>query len=185
MGEALDELSDARPVSGLHGGPEEFTAVYDLYFHDVYRYVAGRVDVQVADDLAAETFLVAFRNRKKFDPERGSVRPWLFGVATNLVRRHRRSELRHYRALARAGAEPDADSHEGRVVAAVSAQALKPRLAKALTKLNQGERDVLLLLALGQLSHEEIAEALGVSYGTVGSRLSRGRAKLRDILEEK
>ena len=185
MGEALDELSDARPVSGLHGGPEEFTAVYDRYFHDVYRYVAGRVDVQVADDLAAETFLVAFRNRKKFDPERGSVRPWLFGVATNLVRRHRRSELRHYRALARAGAEPDADSHEGRVVAAVSAQALKPRLAKALTKLNQGERDVLLLLALAQLSHEEIAEALGVSYGTVGSRLSRGRAKLRDILEEK
>jgi len=182
MGETLDELDD---VLAPHSSPEDFTTVYDLYFHDIYRYVAGRVDVQVADDLAAETFLVAFHNRAKFDPARGSLRPWLFGIATNLVRRHRRDELRHYRALARTGAEPDADSHEGRVVAAVSAQALKLRLARALTKLNRGERDVLLLLALGQLTHEEIAKALGISYGTVGSRLSRARAKLRDLLEER
>jgi len=168
-------VTDTELASRLHRDPELFTVVYDRYIRDIYRYVAGRLDTQVADDIAAETFLVAFCQRDRFDPGRGSLRPWLYGIATNLVARHRRKEARHYRALARAAAEPAADGPESRVLAAVAAQRLQPQLARALTLLTPGERDVLLLVALSQLSHEEVAEALGITYSTVASRLSRAR----------
>ncbi|GAB2806351.1 RNA polymerase sigma factor [Actinoallomurus bryophytorum] len=175
-----ERVTDAELVVRFQRDPEQFTAVYDRYFRDIYRYVAGRLDVDTADDLAAETFLVAFGQRDRFDPGRGNLRAWLFGIATNMVARHRRKEARHYRALARTAPDSaaEADSHENRVVAAVAAERMQPQLAKALAALSQGERDVLLLVALSQLSHQEVAEALGISFGTVGSRLSRARKKL-------
>ena len=182
--EVGEQVTDAELAARFQRDPERFTAVYDRYFDDIYRYVAGRLDVQAADDLAAETFLVAFGRRDRFDPERGNLRPWLYGIATNLVARHRRKEARHYRALARAGTDRAAESHENRVVASVAAERVQPELVRALTVLSPGERDVLLLVALSQLSHEEVAEALGVSYGTVGSRLSRARKKLHTALDK-
>ena len=103
-----EQMSDADLAACLQREPELFTTVYDRYFRDIYRYIAGRLDTQAADDIAAETFVVAFGQRDRFDPERGSLRPWLFGIATNLVARHRRAEARHYAALARR-AEPDWD----------------------------------------------------------------------------
>lgn len=174
--------AEAELVAGFRRDPELFAAVHDRYFHDVYRYVAGRLDAQAAEDLAAETFCVAFGQRERFDAERGALRAWLFGIATNLVARHRRKEARRYRALARAGAEPADGGHEDRVVASVAAGRLRPRLAEALLGLSPGERDVVLLVALGQLSYDEVAQALGVSQGTVGSRLSRARKKLHDSI---
>jgi RNA polymerase sigma factor (sigma-70 family) len=173
-----ERVTDAELVARFQQDPEQFTAVYDRYFHDIYRYVAGRLDVDAADDLAAETFLVAFGQRDRFDPGRGNLRSWLFGIATNMVARHRRKEARHYRALARTAPDSAADSHENQVVASVAAERMQPQLARALAALSQGERDVLLLVALSQLSHQEVAEALGISFGTVGSRLSRARKKL-------
>jgi len=82
---------------------EDFAAIYERYFVEIYRYIAGRLGRDVADDLAAETFLVAYRKRDRLDPARGHVRPWLYGIATILVGQHRRQETRRYRALARAG----------------------------------------------------------------------------------
>jgi RNA polymerase sigma factor (sigma-70 family) len=146
--------------------------------------VAGRLDVQVAEDIAAETFCVAFGQPDRFDPERAGLRPWLFGIAMNLVARHRRREARHCRALARTRAGPVAGSHEGRVVTAVAAQRMQPQPAKALATLSQCERDVVLLVALGQLSQEEMAQALGISPGTVGSRLSRARKRLHNAINQ-
>ncbi|HEX2314228.1 MAG TPA: RNA polymerase sigma factor [Thermomonospora sp.] len=176
---------DAEDITGSLREPERFTAIYDRHFPAVYRYVAGRLGPQAADDLAAETFLIAFRKRQTFDARRGAVRPWLFGIATNLVAQHKRDETRRYRALARAGAEPTAgQGHEDRVVTLVTAQRMQPRLARALAALSQGERDVVLLVALSGFGHDEVAEALGIPYGTVGSRLSRARTKLRAALDQ-
>jgi RNA polymerase sigma factor (sigma-70 family) len=137
-----------------------------------------------AEDIAAETFAVAFGQRDRFDPQRGSLRPWLFGIATNLIARYRRKEARHYRALARMPDLPSAGSHEDRVVAGVAAWGLQPQLLNALATLSQGERDVVLLVALSQFSHEEVAQALGISAGTVGSRLSRARKRLRHAISQ-
>lgn len=174
----------ATVVERSRRDPDGFTAIYNRYFPAVHGYVAGRLGPQVADDLAAEAFLIAFRKRDTFDASRGGVRPWLFGIATRLVAQHRRAETRRYRALARTGAEPAAESHENRVITWVAAEGLQPQLARALAALSREERDVLLLMALSQLSHEEIAQALAIPYGTVGSRLSRARKKLRVALHQ-
>jgi RNA polymerase sigma factor (sigma-70 family) len=181
--ELREQPPDAVLAAGFRRDPDLFTCVYERYFGAIYRYVAGRLDVRIADDIAAETFLVAFGQRDRFDPARGSLRAWLFGIATNLVARYRRAEARHYAALARAVPEPAIASHEARVVASVAAASMRAQLARALAELSPGERDVVLLVALGQLSHEEVAHALGISAGTVGSRLSRARAKLHRAID--
>jgi RNA polymerase sigma-70 factor (ECF subfamily) len=174
---------DARLISESLHDPEQFTAVYDRHYTVIYRYVAGRLGSQPADDIAAETFLVAFRRRRSFDQGKGTVRSWLFGIATKLVSQHRRAETRRYRALARVGADPAVGSHEEQVVTWVTAEGLQPQLARALAALSAKERDVVLLVALSGLGHDEVAAALGIPYGTVGSRLNRARRKLRAALE--
>jgi RNA polymerase sigma factor (sigma-70 family) len=177
--------AEATPESEGPALPaEEFATLYDQHFHDIYRYIAGRLGRDVADDIAADTFVVALRRRSRFDATRGGVRPWLFGIATKLVAEHRRQETRRYRALGRVRADEVTDSHETRVVNWVTAEGFQPRLAEAIAGLSRGERDVLLLSALCDLSHDEIAQALGIPYGTVGSRLSRARRKIRSALGE-
>ena len=163
---------------------QDFAAIYERYFVEIYRYIAGRLGGDVADDLAAETFLVAYRKRDRLDPARGHVRPWLYGIATILVGQHRRQETRRYRALARAGGRmpASAEGHDDRVADAVAAERVGDQLATALAGLSQGDRDVLLLVAISELSHQEIALALDIPYGTVGSRLNRARRELREAL---
>ncbi|WP_329085108.1 MULTISPECIES: RNA polymerase sigma factor [unclassified Streptosporangium] len=184
IAEVGEQVTDAELVAGYRQNPELFTAVHDRYYRDIYRYVTGRLDTQIAEDITAETFLLAFDRRDRFDPERGGLRPWLFGFATNLVARHRRKESRHYRALARLDPESVVEGHENRVVTSVAAQRMRPYLAKALATLSGGERDVLLLVALGQLDYDEVAQALGIATGTVGSRLSRARAKIHALIDK-
>jgi RNA polymerase sigma factor (sigma-70 family) len=171
-------------VDGPGPVPGDFAGVYESYFAGIHRYIAGRLGRDVADDIAADTFVIALRKQGSFDARRGPVRAWLYGIATNLVAQHRRTERRRYRALARAGAEGLADGHEDRVVSSVAAEGMKPRLAGALARLSREERDVLLLVALADLSHEEISHALGIPYGTVGSRLNRARKKIRATLDQ-
>jgi RNA polymerase sigma factor (sigma-70 family) len=201
LGASLDALVSALAASGPADGeqaapvseedallaeslrqPERFGDIYERHFPSIYRYIVGRLGPGEADDLTAETFIDAFRRRASFDPARGSVRPWLFGIATRLVAKHRRSEARRYRALARIPAEPDPDGHDDRVAARVSAQALREPLLRALAGLSDGDRDVLLLIALGGLRYEEVAAALSIPLGTVASRLNRARRKVRGVL---
>jgi RNA polymerase sigma-70 factor (ECF subfamily) len=65
--------------------PDRFAGIFHRHFPEIHRYIARRLGPDAADDLAAETFLAAFRRRTKFDAERGAVRPWLYGIATNLI----------------------------------------------------------------------------------------------------
>lgn len=173
-----DETLLAQSLSA----PDLFGELYTRYFADIYRYLAGRLGPDTADDLAAETFLSAFRRRNSFDPDRGAVRPWLYGFATNLVARHRRAESRRYAALARMGAEVVAGSDEEQIAERLNAWQARQRLAEALRELSDGDRDVLLLIALGGLSYAEVSCALSVPEGTVASRLNRARRKLAAAL---
>ncbi|NJP98519.1 sigma-70 family RNA polymerase sigma factor [Nonomuraea sp. FMUSA5-5] len=177
-------MSDADLLKASYRRPERFGEIYDRYVAEIHAYLGRRLDQQAADDLASEVFLAAFRKRKSFDPERGEVRPWLYGIATNLIALHRRAEVRKLAALRRssaAGERPE-HGHEERVISRVDAASEQARLAAELEALPAGDRDVLLLSALGGLSHDEVATALGIPYGTVGSRLSRVRRKLRAAL---
>jgi len=177
--EIVDDAGDAAVVERSRGEPELFAAIYDRHFHEVYRYVASRLGSGAAEDLAAETFLAAFADRARFDPARGGVRPWLYGIATNLVGSHWRAETRRFRALARAAAQPVTVSDEERAVARASAQVLRSRLAGVLAGLPAGDRDVLLLVAVGGLSYGEVSQALSIPPGTVGSRLNRARSQVK------
>jgi RNA polymerase sigma-70 factor, ECF subfamily len=139
------------------------------------------VDVD-ADDIAAETFLIGFRGRHRYDSSWSSARPWLYGIATNLIRQHRRSELRRYRALARASPDDDSGEWVDPATERLSAQRMLPSLRAGLAQLSQADRDVLLLVAYEQLSYQEVALALRIPAGTVGSRLNRARRRLRQAL---
>ncbi|MGV9305433.1 MULTISPECIES: RNA polymerase sigma factor [unclassified Nonomuraea] len=162
--------------------PGVFEAVFDAHFEEIRRYIGRRLDLDVAEDLAAETFLIAFRQRDRFDSALGEVRPWLYGIATNLIGRHRRAEVRRYRAMARSGPPPDDEGHDQRIVDRLTADVRADRLAGALARLSPGERDVVLLVAYGGLTYDEVATALKIATGTVASRLSRARTKLREVM---
>ena len=169
----------ARDVELSLIDPDRFGAVFDRYFAEIHGYAARRVGRDAADDIAAETFLTAFRVRHRFDRDRGTVKAWLYGIATNHLSAYRRQELRAYRAMARAGVPESEEGHANRIVDQVVAEGLRPALLVALADLPRGEREVLLLVALGGLGHADAAAALGIRYGTVASRLSRARTKLR------
>ncbi|MEV0232622.1 RNA polymerase sigma factor [Nonomuraea sp. NPDC050786] len=164
--------------------PERFGEIYDRYVGEIHAYLGRRLDRQAADDLTAEVFLAAFKKRETFDPQRGQVRPWLYGFAGNVIALHRRTEVRRLAALQRSAGARDGSEHghEDHVVTRLDAESAQGRLAAELRTLSDGDRDVLLLSALGELSHEEVAQALDIPYGTVGSRLSRARRKLRAAL---
>jgi len=152
-----------------------FDAAFAAEFAPLHRYLARRVGAAAADDLAAETFTVAFRRWDRLDPER-PVRPWLYGIAANLMRHHWRKERRMLRAYARTGVDP-VFSEDGEPAEDTR------ELAAALAELRHDEREILLLHAWAELTDTEIASALGIPAGTVKSRLSRTREKLRNRLD--
>jgi RNA polymerase sigma-70 factor (ECF subfamily) len=135
----------------------------------------------LADELASQVFLVAFDSRAKYDPARPDAGPWLFGIATNLLRNHHRQEQRQLRAYARAGASEDSDPLHG-VESRVDASRLRPQLTALLAALPREESEPLLLYAWAELSYEEISDALDLPVGTIKSRLSRVRGRIREQL---
>jgi RNA polymerase sigma-70 factor (ECF subfamily) len=177
-------VDDAEVIVGSLTRPELFAQVYDRHAVAVHRFLARRVGTQLADDLAAQTMLTAFDTRRRFDPAHSSALPWLYGIATNVLRRHARASVRHLRALSRLDPYPLEARHDEDVSDRVSAEAAGRELAAGLARLNQHERDVLLLVAWEGLGYEEVALALGIPLGTVRSRLHRARTKMRTALVE-
>lgn len=184
--------SDASVVQRSLEDPDAFAALFDRYAQDIHRYAARRLGTEAADDLMAETFVIAFQQRRRYDLSRPQARPWLYGIVTNLVGGHRRAEARRLRALSRAAstdpgdgsgdASGDGEPLADRVAARVSAEGVRGELAGALAALPARYRDVVLVIAWGDLDYAEAAEALGVPVGTVRSRLHRARKKLREAL---
>ncbi|WP_089101129.1 RNA polymerase sigma factor [Streptomyces hyaluromycini] len=175
--------SDARVIARSRDEPEQFAVLFDRYADAVHRYAARRLGPEAAEDLMAETFVTAFQRRHTYDLARADARPWLFGIATNLVGRHRRAEARRFRALSRL---PEPVEHEEpvaeRAVDRAGATGVRRQLAAALGGLSARHRDVVLLVAWAGLDYEEAAEALGVPVGTIRSRLHRARGRLREAL---
>ncbi|MEV0145585.1 MULTISPECIES: RNA polymerase sigma factor [unclassified Nonomuraea] len=177
-----DHLDDAELVRRSRDDPEAFAALFDRHAPELHRYVLRRLGDALADDIVADTFLDAFRQRARYDLTRVDARPWLYGIAANLIGKHRRTEVRFYRALARSGVDEVAESYADRVEARVAASAAQRELAGALAALPAAEREVLLLVAWADLSYDEAAAALGIPVGTVRSRLHRARKRTRAAL---
>lgn len=178
------EGDDAGAIRRSLRAPEQFGVLFNRHAPTIHRYLARRLGSAAADDLLAETFLAAFRRRHSYDLARRDARPWLYGIATNLIGQHRRDEAREVRLLRAIPADRDEVGLADRVVVDVSAQAMRTTLIDALATLAPEDRDVLLLIAWEDLSYQEVATALAIPIGTVRSRLSRARRRIREALKD-
>ncbi|MEV0401632.1 RNA polymerase sigma factor [Actinoallomurus sp. NPDC050550] len=173
------EADDAHYIGCSRQEPEAFAEVFRRHAPDIKRYVTRRLGPDAAEDVVAETFLAAFHQRDGYDLTRPSARPWLYGIATNLMGRYVRNEVRQLRVLESTGEDPVTEPFTERSDERVTAEASGRRLAGALAALPKGHRDALLLVAWADLTYPEVAQALGVRIGTVRSRINRARKKLR------
>ena len=171
--------SDSEIIGRSRDYPAAFTELYRRHAAAIHRYVARRSDTHTADDVMSETFLVAFERRSHFDTERSDALPWLYGIATTLLKKHSRVEARAWKGI-RAGAsgELTGDAIEA-AGSRVDAERATQAMAVAIKRLPIAYRDVLLLHAWADLNYEGIAQALDVPIGTVRSRLNRARLLLR------
>jgi RNA polymerase sigma-70 factor (ECF subfamily) len=172
--------TDSEIIRRSRDSPAAFAELYDRHAVAIHRYASRRL-AQAADDIMSETFLVAFERRAAFDESAMDARPWLYGIATTLLKKHRRQEARAWRGLLAGGAVEQAvlsrgpEAQDDRLDAELGIR----RLAAAIRSMAARDRDVLLLYAWGDLDYAGIARALDVPVGTVRSRLNRARRQLR------
>lgn len=179
----VTEPSDAELMRASLRDAEAFGAIFDRHGETLLRYLGRRAERPVAESLLGELFRIAFERRARFDPEQASARPWLYGIASNLLLKHRRSESRRLRATARLLVERTPAPDPGALVhTRVDARLVWPSMADALEALPEAERDALLLHVWEGLSYEEVAAAQDVPVGTVRSRIHRARARLRELV---
>jgi RNA polymerase sigma-70 factor (ECF subfamily) len=174
--------SDGEAIAASLADPRAFGVIFERHFGAILRYLRRRLADQPAEEATAQTFFVAFDERERFDCGRSDARPWLFGIATNIARRHRRHEVRELRAIAALGTDAIA-SGDGGTETKLDSERLRGPLARCLAELPAAESDVLYLLVWAELDQPEIAAALEIPLGTVKSRLSRARGRLREALD--
>ncbi|GGZ55961.1 siderophore-interacting protein [Streptomyces bluensis] len=167
------------------GDREAFAEIYEEYARTVYNHAFRLTgDWSTAEEVMADTFLDAWRTREQLEPDGGSLKPWLLGMATNKSRNANRGLGRRLAFLARRPA-PDAvgdfaEEAAGRLDDARRLAAVR----QVYDRLRRGEREVLALCVWSGLDYAQAAQALGVPVGTVRSRLSRARARLLRLTDE-
>lgn len=175
-------LSDAEIIELSLRDPASFAALFDRHAAEIAQYVRARVGPDLAEDVTAQTFLDAFRQRERYDTSRADARPWLYGIAVRLIGTHRRAEARYRKLTASALPERDTQDFGERSAERVMAQQLRPVLAAVLDGLRRQDRELLLLVAWADLSYDECAHALGITVSAVKSRLNRIRVRTRNAL---
>ncbi|MGH9066614.1 MAG: RNA polymerase sigma factor [Acidimicrobiales bacterium] len=177
------EPSDGRVIAASVEDASAFRVIFERHVDAIHRYLSRRVGWSLADDLVSETFVTAFRKRSGYRSGTPDAGPWLYGIATNLVRRHWQAEQRLLDLFARLGPEEEVlDTSEASIERLMAARQ-RPQLLAALADLDERFRDALLLHTWADLTYEEIAQTLDIPVGTVRSRLARARARLRESLE--
>lgn len=180
----LGPPSDAELILRAATNPESFGELFERHFDAVFRFCERRVGRTEAEDLAGETFRRAFERRHLYDFERESARPWLFGIAMNLVKMELRSRAIHDRAYSRLATLADVSESDNvaRMLVQFSACDDLRAVAAVLVALPDDDVEALLLHVWDGLSYSEVAAALGIPVGTVRSRLSRLRRRLEAVI---
>lgn len=174
--------TDNDIIRRSRASPAAFGELYDRHASVIYRYAARRAGDFAADDVTSETFLVAWEQLQTYDLDRDDARPWLFGIATNLLRRHHRAEAKVLKTAAKAASRESVADTSDRIAAQVDAVVTTGRIAGTLKSMPAIDRETLLLYAWADLTYEGIAVAMDIPVGTVRSRLNRARRTLRTQL---
>jgi len=165
----------------VEGEPEAFGILFERHARPVYNYLFRRTaDWSLAEDLTSVVFLEAWRRRRDVRLQHDLALPWLLGVATNVLRNRRRSQWRYRAALERMPRERGEDFADDANARLDDERHMRSAL-RAMSRLPKREQDVVALCGWADLSYEEAAAALGIPVGTVRSRLSRARARLREL----
>ncbi|MFJ3496449.1 RNA polymerase sigma factor [Streptomyces sp. NPDC086091] len=161
-----------------------FGELYERYGTAVYHHALRLTgDWSVAEEVMSETFLAAWRGRAEVHDGDDTLRPWLFGIATNKARNADRSLRRRLAFLARRTQDEAVDDFADELAGRVDDARRLAEVRRVLVRLRRHEREVLALCVWGGLDYAQAAEALGVPVGTVRSRLSRARTRLRELVE--
>lgn len=172
--------TDSSIIRRSLSDPPAFAELFERHATAIGRFAAQRVGSDGGQDVLSETFLIAFRKRARFDHSWESARPWLYGIATRVIRRMAARDAHQWRAIAASAAVAESGGHDGsaRADERLDATAATRALAHRIAALPAGDRDVLLLHAWGDLTYEQIGVALNIPVGTVRSRLNRVRRRL-------
>ncbi|WP_221354735.1 RNA polymerase sigma factor [Streptomyces beigongshangae] len=178
----MDFLLHERVRSGDRSA---FAEIFDEHARVVYAHAIRTTgDWALAEDVMSLTFLEAWRLRDKLREEVRSVRAWLLGIATNVMRNITRAARRHREAMSRLPPPEGLPDFSDEVVGQLADAQRLAAAARALHRLKRAEREVFTLVVWSDLGYAAAAEALGIPVGTVRSRLSRARKKLRRLVEE-
>jgi RNA polymerase sigma factor (sigma-70 family) len=177
-----DDGSLVRMAASGHGGA--FSDLLRRHGQVIHAYLARRGGRDAADDLLSEVFLRAYAARRKYDQRWPDARPWLYGIARNVLREYWRKASVADLGGSQVGQPPASDDPWPEVDARLDAAAQVSDLRRALSKLAPGDREVLLLVTWEGLTPAEVAVALGIPAGTARSRLHRARAGMRLSLDE-
>src|SRR5450755_201226 len=167
------------------GEPDAFGLLFDEHARAVYN-LAFRLtgNWSAAEEAVSLTFLEAWRLRGRVEPAGGPLRPWLLGIPVNVTRNLSRAGRRHQAALSRLPPAAPVPDFADELASQIDDAAQLRRILAVLDTLRPGERDVLALCVWSELGYAAAAVALGVPVGTVRSRLSRARRKLRRLAAE-
>jgi RNA polymerase sigma-70 factor (ECF subfamily) len=179
----MEQPSDIELWQAAASGSEAaFGDLFDRHYSSVYNYCFRRIgDWSAAEDLMSATFLEAWRKKELIRLSGDSLRPWLLGVATNLIRNHRRANRRLDAALKRVTPESSHDGLADDVAERVDDERRMRRLLELVSRMSEREREVIALVLWSGLTYEEAAVALDIAVGTVKSRLSRARRRLMEL----
>jgi RNA polymerase sigma-70 factor (ECF subfamily) len=170
--------------ASANGDPRAFSELYERHARTIYNYLFRRLaDWSEAEDLTAVVFLEAFRRRADVLVVEGKLLPWLYGIATNVLRNRRRALWRHRDLVVQLATQPGTDGTPDVAARSEAAEQMRSVL-KRVARLPRVQQDVIALCVWSGLGYDEAAAALGVPVGTVRSRLSRARASLDSPLAE-
>ena len=167
------------------GDVDAFGELFDSCAKAVYNHAFRLTGSwSLAEEVVSLTFLEAWRLRGKVEMDGGSLQSWLLGIAGNVARNARRAASRHQAHMARLDLPPAVPDFADELAGRIDDEARIREVGAAMAGLRRGEREVLALCAWSGLDYAAAANALGVPVGTVRSRLSRARKKLRKLLVE-
>lgn len=181
----MAEQTDQELLAGCTSEPELFSQFYRRHNRAVLGFMMKRIGcAQTSADLTSETFMAAYKDRRRFDPDRGEALAWLYGIARNKLGRYHRTTARRRRRHRSIETPELTDPQIRRVEELADLAALAPVIRAALDQLPINQANAVRLRILQDRSYADAAQLLDTTEGNVRVRVSRGLTRLAELMED-